>query len=123
MPDLNEWYGMGRICDEPKLLYDKHGGAILTIPVWVILREEKGEEPGKSGNWDVIVYRGLALDAHNWAKKDMKLFVRGRLGQKAWKGPHGDTCTKTAIIATYIRGISPDKEEEPIPVPAEGEQT
>jgi single-stranded DNA-binding protein len=78
---LNQWVGIGRLCQDVELTHTTNGVPFAWVEVWV-----NTEQPGKAGQMGAVKEQFIKAQRWNpseawlkWAKRNRKVWVLGRL--------------------------------------------
>jgi single-strand DNA-binding protein len=137
MRSLNKVTLIGNATKDPELRYTPQGTAVCTFSVatnreWT---DSAGQKKEEATFHRIVVWSKLAEIISQYLKKSSKVYLEGRISNRQWKDPQGETHYATEIVADEIilldnrktdqadeSAVEAPPEPEPVPVPEPTEE-
>lgn len=100
---------MGSLTRDPEIRYNPKGERVVKITVTI----PHGRDPRTTtDNFDVLIFSRDKRDPMEKIRKGQWVLIEGKMKQRRWKTPEGQSRTKAEIIADSVEylGISPGKQ-------------
>jgi single-strand DNA-binding protein len=104
MRSLNKVTIIGNTTKDPELRYTPQGTAVCTFSVatnreWT---DSAGQKKEEATFHRVVAWSKLAEIISQYLKKGSKVYLEGRISNRQWKDPQGETRYATEIVADEV---------------------
>ena len=98
---------IGSLTEDPEIRYNPKGNRVAKITVAI----PHGRGPKTSSDYfDVLIFLGDQKDPTEKMRKGQCVLIEGKMKQRSWETPEGQSRTKVEIIADSVEhlGTFPD---------------
>ena len=95
---------IGSLTRSPEIRYNPKGNQVAKITVAI----PQGRDPRASSDYfDVLIFLGEQKDPTEKMRKGQWVLIEGKMKQRRWETPEGQSRTKVEIIADYVEQLGP----------------
>lgn len=109
MASYNKVMLIGRLATDPEMRQTPQGTPVVSFRLAVDRRRSAGAEK-TTDFFTVVAWEKLAQTCHRVLNKGRLVFVEGRLQERSYKTPSGESRYRTEVIAGEIRFLDWPKE-------------
>lgn len=104
---MNRMECIGNLCKDPELRMTNGGVSVCTFSV-AVPRKFKNEQGERLTDFfNVVVWRALAENVHEYTHKGSKVFISGQLQNRSYDAKDGSKRYVTEIIADEVEFLDP----------------
>jgi single-strand DNA-binding protein len=93
---------IGSLTRDPEIRYNPKGERVVKYTVAI---PHEPDQKGAVDHFDVLIFLGGQKDSTQKIRKGQRVLIKGKIRQRRWETPEGQSRTKVEIIADSVEHL------------------